>query len=136
MRLLSRMIIIFLSLYALSVIIAYFFDKSITFPFSITNNFDVPEHRLHAIRLTTFSSFFYFGIRYLFFKSTALYPIQFMGIFLFNLGIVGALCIYKEKVDSSEYLLSILFVLASLILYISLRDKFNKYFKKKYNFLY
>ena len=136
MRLLAKIIIIFLSLYALSVIVAYFFDKSITFPFSITNNFYVPEHRLHAIRLATFSSFVYFGFRYLFFRSSALYPIQFLGIFLFNLGIVGALCIYKEKVDSSEYLLSILFLLASLILYIAGRNKVRRYFKKKYDFLF
>ena len=69
----------------------YFFDKSITFPFSITNNFYVPEYRLHAIRLATFSSFIYFGTRYLFLQSSVLYPIQFMGIFLFNLGIVSAM---------------------------------------------
>ena len=129
MRLMAKIIVIFLSLYALAVIIAYFFDKSLTFPFSITNNFYVPEHRLHAIRLATFSSFVYFGFRYLFFKSSSLYPIQFMGIFLFNLGIVGALCIYKENIDSSEYLLSIFFLLASLILYIGGKDKIKRYFK-------
>ena len=91
MHLLAKIIIIFLSLYAFSVIVAYFFDKSITFPFSITNNFYVPEYRLHAIRLATFSSFIYFGTRYLFLQSSVLYPIQFMGIFLFNLGIVSAM---------------------------------------------
>ena len=72
MRFMAKIIIIFLSLYALSVIIAYFFDKSLTFPFTITNNLYVPEYRLHAIRLSTFSSFVYFGIRYLFFKSRSL----------------------------------------------------------------
>ena len=136
MRFMAKIIIIFLSLYALSVIIAYFFDKSLTFPFTITNDLYVPEYRLHAIRLATFSSFVYFGIRYLFFKSSSLYPIQFMGIFLFNLGIVGALCIYKEKIDPSEYLLSILFLLASLILYIAGGNKVRRYFKNRYNFLF
>ena len=101
MRLMAKIIVIFLSLYALCVIIAYFFDKSLTFPFLITDNLHVPEYRLHAIRLATFSSFLYFGIRYLFFQSNTLYPIQYMGIFLFNLSIMGALCIYKEKIDSS-----------------------------------
>ena len=66
MRLISRIIIIFLLLYSLSVIIAYFFNKSITFPFSITNNFYVPVHRLHAIHLATFSTLVYFVINYLF----------------------------------------------------------------------
>ena len=129
MRLMAKIIVIFLSLYALCVIIAYFFDKSLTFPFSITDNFYVPEYRLHAIRLATFSSFLYFGIRYLFFQSNTLYPIQYMGIFLFNLSIMGALCIYKEKIDSSEYLLSILFFLASLILYFAGKDKVRRYFR-------
>ena len=129
MRLMAKIIVIFLSLYALCVIIAYFFDKSLTFPFLITDNLYVPEYRLHAIRLAAFLSFFYFGINYIFFQSRALYPIQFMGIFLFNLGIVGALCIYKENIDSSEYLLSIFFLLASLILYIGGKDKIKRYFK-------
>ena len=129
MRLMAKIIVIFLSLYALGVIIAYFFDKSLTFPFSITDDFYVPEYRLHAIRLATFSSFIYFGIRYLFFQSNALYPIQYMGIFLFNLSVIGSLCIYKEKIDPSEYLLSILFFLASLILYIAGRRKIRRYFR-------
>ena len=129
MRLMAKIIVIFLSLYALCVIIAYFFDKSLTFPFLITDNLYVPEYRLHAIRLATFSSFLYFGIRYLFFQSNTLYPIQYMGIFLFNLSIMGALCIYKEKISSSEYLLSILFFLASFILYLAGKDKVRRYFK-------
>jgi len=132
MRLISRIIIIFLLLYSLSVIIAYFFNKSITFPFSITNNFYVPVHRLHAIHLATFSTLVYFVINYLFFQSRALYPIKFIGIFLFILGIVSALSIYKEKIDSSEYLLSIFFLLTSLILFNAEKSKSRRYYKKKW----
>ena len=42
----------------------------------------VPEHRLQSLRLSTFTTFVYFGLRYLFFGSEKLHPIQFLGVSL------------------------------------------------------
>ena len=90
----------------------------------------VPEHRLQALRLSTFTTFVYFGFRYLFFGSTKLHPIQFLGVFLFNLGVVGGLCFYVNKVDAWEFILVPFFILISIILYNAGKPEFRNYFKK------
>ena len=91
----------------------------------------MPEHRLHAIRLGTFTTFVYFGFRYLFFGSTKLHPIQFLGVFLFNLGLVGGFCFYVNDVEFSEYFQVPFFILSSIILYNAGKPKFRNYFKNK-----
>ena len=103
MRFLAKFLVFLLSLFGVITVVSYFYGYSITFPFTITEDTYVPEHRLHAVRLATFTTFFYFGFRYLFFGSTKLHPIQFLGVFLFNLGVVGGLCFYVNNVDFSEY---------------------------------
>ena len=91
----------------------------------------VPEHRLQALRLSTFTTFVYFGFRYLFFGSEKLHPIQFLAVSLFNLGVLGGLCLYVNDInDSSEYFLVPFFILSSIILYNANKPQFRKYFQK------
>ena len=130
MRFFSKVIIFLLSLFGAISVISYFFGVSIVFPFTIEDDLYVPQHRLHAIRLATFSTFVYFGIRYLFFGNTKLQPIQFLGIFLFNLGTVGGLCFYVNNVDFAEYYLVPFYIIISIILYNAEKPKFRSYFKK------
>ena len=130
MRFFSKVIIFLLSLFAAISVISYFFGVSIVFPFTITDDLYVPEHRLHAIRLATFTTFVYFGIRHLFFGTTKLLPIQFLGIFLFNLGTVGGLCFYVNNVDFEEYYQVPFYIIISIILYNAGKPKFRSYFKK------
>ena len=130
MRFFSKVIIFLLTLFGAISVISYFFGVSIVFPFTITDDLYVPEHRLHAIRLATFTTFVYFGIRYLFFGTTKLLPIQFLGIFLFNLGTVGGLCFYVNNVDFEEYYQVPFYIIISIILYNVGKPKFRSYFKK------
>ena len=91
----------------------------------------VPEHRLQALRLSTFTTFVYFSFRYLFFGSEKLHPIQFLGVSLFNLGVLGGLCLYVNDInDSSEYFLVPFFIFSSIILYNAAKPQFRNYFKK------
>ena len=131
MRTLAKLIIAFLSLFGTVSVISYFYGVSITFPFTITEERIVPDHRLHAVRLATFTTFVYFGIRYLFFTATKLYPIQFLGVFLFNLGAVGGLCFYVNDVPLNEYYQVPFFIIVSIILYNAAKPEFRSYFKKK-----
>ena len=130
MRFFSKVIIFLLTLFGAISVISYFFGVSIVFPFTITDDLYVPQHRLHAISLATFSTFVYFGIRYLFFGNTKLQPIQFLGIFLFNLGTVGGLCFYVNNVDFEEYYLVLFYIIISIILYNAGKPKFRSYFRK------
>ena len=130
-RIISKIIILLLAIYCISVIVGFFVGYSLTFPFSFIEGRYVPEQRLHAIRLATLGTFFYFSIYYLFFGSTKLYPIQFMGIFLFFLGFMGSIVIYKFQLPLSEYFVSIFFLLASIVLYQAGKPEFRSYFRRK-----
>ena len=112
--------------------VAHFYGYTITFPqFSITKGYDIPEHRLHAIRLSIMCTFVYFSFRYLFFGSEKMYPIQFMGIMVGMLTIVGTLSYLFRGVEPSEYLVLIFYLPASIILYYAGKPEVRNIFKKK-----
>ena len=132
MRILAKLIIFLLTAFAFIMIIGFIFNFSIVFPFTISNDVkDVPEHRLHAVRLATAATFAYFGARYIFFQTTKLYPIQFLGIFLFFLATIGSIVFYKYQVELSEYTVSIFWFLISIVLYQAGKPEFRNYFRHK-----
>ena len=132
MRFLAKLIIILLTLFAFILIIGFIFNFSIVFPFTITNDVNaVPEHRLQAVRLATAATFAYFGTRYIFFQTTKLYPIQFLGIFLFFLATIGSIVFYKYQVSLSEYAVSICWLVISIVLYQAGKPEFRNYFRRK-----
>ena len=132
MRILAKLIIFLLTAFAFIMIIGFIFNFSIVFPFSISNDVkDVPEHRLHAVRLATAATFAYFGARFIFFQTTKLYPIQFLGIFLFFLATIGSIVFYKYQVDLTEYSVSIFWFLISIVLYQAGKPEFRNYFRRK-----
>ena len=132
MKLIGNLVIVVLSLSCISSVVAHFYGYTITFPqFSITKGYDIPEHRLHAIRLSVMCTFVYFSFRYLFFGSEPLYPIQFMGIMVGMLTIVGTLSYLFHGVEPSEYFPLIFYLPASIFLYYLGKPEVRKYFKKK-----
>ena len=132
MKLIGTLVILVLSLFCIISVVGHFCGYSITFPqYSITKGYDIPDHRLHAIRLSLMCTFIYFSFRYLFFGSEKLYPIQFMGIMVGMLTIVGTLSYVFRGVDPSEYLVLIFYVPASVILYYAGKPAVRNIFKKK-----
>ena len=132
MRILSKLIIFLLTLFAFFLIVGFIFNFSIVFPFTITNDVkDVPDHRLQAVRLATAATFAYFGTRFIFFQTQKLYPIQFLGIFLFFLATIGSVVFYKYQVSLSEYGVSIFWFITSIVLYQAGKPEFRNYFRHK-----
>ena len=132
MKLIGNLLILVLVLFCISSVVGHFSGYTITFPqFSITKGYDIPEHRLHAIRLSIMCTFVYFSFRYLFFGSEKLYPIQFMGIMVGMLTIVGTLSYLFRGVEPSEYFPLIFYLPASIFLYYLGKPEVRKYFKKK-----
>ena len=132
MKLIGNLIILVLSLFCISSVIGHFCGYTITFPqFSITKGYDIPEHRLHAIRLSIMCTFVYFSFRYLFFGSEKLYPIQFMAIMVGMLTTIGTLSYVFRGVEPSEYLPLIFYLPASIILYYAGKPEVRNIFKKK-----
>ena len=132
MRMLAKLIVFLFTLFAIILIVGFIYNFSIVFPFTVTNDIkDVPEHRLHAVRLATAATFAYFGLRYLFFQTTKLYPIQFLGIFLFFLATIGSIVFYKYQLPLSEYAVSLFWLITSVVLYQAGKPEFRSYFKTK-----
>ena len=132
MRILAKLIVTLFTLFGIILIVGFLYNFSIVFPFTITNDFkDVPEHRLQAVRLAAAATFAYFGLRYLFFTSTKLYPVQFLGIFLFFLATIGAIVFYKYQLPLTEYAVSFFWLITSVVLYQAGKPEFRSYFEKK-----
>ena len=130
-RIMAKVIIALLTIYCISVIIAYFYDISIIFPFSVSEGSHVPEHRLKAIRLSVFASFIFFAAHYLFYGAKRFYPIQIMAVLIFNLTIFGTVTFYIEEANTVEFLQLIFYIPASLILYNASKPEVRNIFKKR-----
>ena len=129
-RVLAKIIVSLLTIYCISVIVAYFYNISITFPFFLSEGTHVPEHRLKAIRLSLFASFTFFAFHYLFYGSKKFYPVQVMAVMIFSLTIFGTLSFSIEEAEAVEFLQLLVWVPVSLILYKVTKPDFKNIFKK------
>lgn len=127
---LAKIIVAFLTIYCISVIGAYFYNISITFPFSFSEGTYVPEHRLKAIRLSLFATFTFFAFQYFFYGSKKFYPIQILAVMLFNLTIFGTLSFSIEEAEAVEFLQLLVWVPVCLVLYKAQETYFKNIFKK------
>ena len=129
-RIVAKIIVALLTIYCISVIGAYFYNVSITFPFSVSEGTYVPEHRLKAIRLSLFATFIFFAFHYFFYGSKKFYPIQVMAVMLFSLTIFGTLSFSIEEAEAAEFLQLLFWFPVSLILYKAAKTDFNNIFNK------
>ena len=129
-HLLSKIIITLLTLLGCSVLIGEFFNLHIYFPLNVADNEKIPYHRMQSIRLSLILTFIYFGIRYIFFQSHKMYPIQFFNIYLKSLTICSLLVFYTFQVSIIEYYFVIFFFLVSTVLHFASKPEIRNYFKK------
>ena len=129
-RVLAKIIVSLLTIYCISVIVAYFYNISITFPFFLSEGTHVPQHRLKAIRLSLFATFTFFAFHYLFYGSKKFYPVQIMAVMIFSLTIFGTLSFSIEEAEAVEFLQLLVWVPVSLILYKVTKTDFKNIFKK------
>ena len=129
-RVLAKIIVSLLTIYCISVIVAYFYNISITFPFFLSEGTHVPEHRLKAIRLSLFATFTFFAFNYLFYGSKKFYPVEVMAVMIFSLTIFGTLSFSIEEAEAVEFLQLLVWVPVSLILYKVTKTDVKNIFKK------
>ena len=127
-RILSKIIVAVFCLFAIFITIAELFGVTIYFPFNFVERQEIPYHRIQSIRLSVFLTFIYFGIRYLFFQTEKLYPIQFLDIYIKSLTICSLFVFYSLDVAFSEYYFVVFFFIISIILHFSARKKIRNYF--------
>ena len=127
-QLLSKIIIILLTLLGIAIILGELFNFHIYFPLNLAENNEIPYHRMQSIRLSLILTFVYFGIRYIFFQTLKMYPIQFLNIYLKSLTLCSLFVFYSFQVELGEYYFVLFFFVVSIILHFASRPEIKKYF--------
>ena len=113
---LSKLLLILIALWAMMVIVLGLAKLQIFFPFNITDAETIPYHRWQAVRFSTFASIIYFIIKYLIGgrPETALLAIS---VYFRFLVLFGAILMWQENVDASEWYILAFFLVVNFILY-------------------
>ena len=127
-QLLSKIIIILLTLLGIAIILGELFNFHIYFPLNLAENNVIPYHRMQSIRLSLILTFVYFGIRYIFFQTHKMYPIQFLNVYLKSLTLCSLFVFYSFQVEFGEYYFVIFFFVVSIILHFASRPEIKRYF--------
>ena len=127
-KLIAKIIIGFLALWALTVPILQVFGTTIVFPLRISESGEIPYYRLLGVRTAVCLTFVYFAFRFLFIEYSKFYPIQFLDIFLKILFLSNFFVFFANGVEIGEYVLLIAFLPVLIITHIISGKKFRKYF--------
>lgn len=119
---LSKIIVAVLSLWSIFIIVSEIMGITVYFPFNFVEREEIPYHRINSVRLSVFLTFIYFGIRYLFFQSEKLYPIQFLEIYIKSLTVCGIFVFYSMKIPLTEWRFVLFFLIVSLLLHFASRQ--------------
>lgn len=127
----SKLAVFLLSVWAICAALTAFFGITIYFPFSIAEGGEIPQHRWQSVRIGVALTFSYYGILYLFNGSKAVYPIEFLKVFLYMVCISGIILFSKAGVGGSEYLILLFWFLCATAMHLASRPQFKRYFSKR-----
>ena len=128
-QLFSKVLVILLTLVGIVILLGELINIHIYFPLTVSEDNKIPYHRMQSVRLATIICFVYFGVRYLFWKSVKMYPIQFLNIILKSLAVSSLFVYYTFQMELREYWFVLFFFIVAIILHISSRPEIRKYFK-------
>ena len=127
-QLLSKILIILLTLLGIAILVGEIFNLHIYFPLNLAENNEIPYHRMQSIRLSTIVAFVYFGIRYLIWNTVKMYPIQFLNVILKSLAFSSLFVYYTFQMELREYWFVLFFFIVAMILHFASRPEIRKYF--------
>ena len=130
-HLLSKIIITLLTLIGIVILVGELFNLHIYFPLNLAENNEIPYHRMQSVRLSAIVTFIYFGLRYIFWKSIKMYPIQYLNIYLKALAVCSLLVFYSFQVELREYYFVLFFFIVAIILHFASRPEIRRYFRQK-----
>ena len=126
---LSKILVFFLTVIGFVILLGELVNVHIYFPLNISENEQIPYYRMQSVRLSVIICFVYFGIRYLFWKSVKMYPIQFLNIILKSLAVSSLFVYYTFQMELKEYWFVVFFFIVAIILHFASRPEIRKYFK-------
>ena len=129
----AKALIAFLGIWCVCASIAAFYGVSLYFPFYISDEVEIPYHRMLALRVTILLTFAYYSLKYLVSESKQLYPIQFLDTIL-KIYFCSALIIgIRLDIATSEFIVLIIFLLMAIVSHVVSRPKLRRYYYSKFS---
>tara|TARA_B100000579_G_C22756036_1_gene816470 strand:+ start:855 stop:1253 length:399 start_codon:yes stop_codon:yes gene_type:complete len=130
-HIISKILIAILTSIGIVIIGGEIINVHIYFPLQISEDKQIPYHRMQSVRLAVIICFVYFGIRYLIWNSIKMYPIQFLNVILKSLAISSLFVYYTLQMELREYWFVLFFFVTAIILHFASRPEIRKYFKHR-----
>lgn len=131
LRVLANGVIALFSLWTIAVSIAEFLGVTIHFPWIISEEEEIPVHRLQSIRIAILLTFAHYGILHIFGKNKEYLPIHFLSQYLFYLVISGGIILYQSEVAASEYGVLVIMIIIWLLTIVAGQPLNRDYFRNK-----
>ena len=128
-HIISKILIAILTAIGIVIIGGEIMNIHIYFPLQISEDKQIPYHRMQSVRLAVIICFIYFGIRYLIWNSVKMYPIQFLNIILKSLAASSLFVYFTLQMELREYWFVLFFFIVAIILHFASRPEIRKYFK-------
>ena len=131
MRLLGKLLLIFLIIWALTVSGLSFFGLTIIFPWGISETNEIPQHRAEVVRISIFLTFGHYGVIHLLNKTRKHLPIHFLSCYLLYLSITAIIVCLLRDVPVAEYFVTMFFVICYLCISVLTKQKVRDYLSKQ-----
>ena len=128
---LSKILIVVLTLIGIIILFGEIISVHIYFPLSISEDEQIPYHRMQSVRLSLIITFIYFGIRYMIWNTVKMYPAQILNVILKSLAVSSLFVYFTLQMELREYWFVLFFFIVAAILHFSSRPEIKKYFKQR-----
>jgi hypothetical protein len=131
MRVLGKILLLFLMVWALLVSVLSFFGLTVIFPWGISETNEIPQHRAEVVRISIFLTFSHYGVIHLLNQTREHLPIHFLSCYLLYLSITSVIICFLRDVEVTEYLVMMFFVGCYLCISILTKPEIRDYLRKQ-----
>ena len=128
LRIISKLLVLILTLFAIFLGICAFLGIQIYFPFNVAEGKEIPYHRMQSVRVAVFITFTFYGCLYLINSIKEVFPIHFLKTFMINFGITSLIFSIKGEEGIIEIIIAIFYLMCGLIFYLVSKPEIRKYF--------
>lgn len=131
MRIIANLVILSLIFWSIYISFMAFYGVTVYFPLIVSEDGEIPFHRLQSMRIGLLLTFSYYGMRHLLKLNNEVYPINFLITYLFFLILSAIFIFYRQEVPFQEYAVIGFFAICLAFCYIASRPLIRDYFRNK-----
>ena len=128
LRVISKLLVLILTLFAIFLGICALLGIQIYFPFNVAEGKEIPYHRMQSIRVAIFMAFTFYGYLYLINSIKEVFPIHFLKVFMISFGITSLIFSIRGEEGIIEIIIAIFYLMCGLIFYLVSKPEIRKYF--------